>query len=455
MSARLNMNQIPIVQWKGSTFNQVHSFIKFNKPTYSTSVHNSFKAGPLKLYRRELASTSVSVCNPRTSVKIDSYNRPGGTLINSTATTKNGLVNLVDNLLPNNTCEDPGTCSVFLSPADNARKRVRSGGMIRRQFDISKNNDTYYTSTSQYLSSRNRTFSQNQYNYIRMGDSSAKPGTSLSSANVYSPQGLSHCPKYFVSAATTLSYIWINGTTYNVNVPIGYYTVDDLNTLLKQTMFTNKHYILINGSLSSNEYYNGNIRYFLNLSFNNNTNKVELQSYRMTYATVNNNIPSGAAWTSPINGSDVFPQFRITQQSMLTALGFSSILTFPSDYRAGSPGLNTTETILTSVSTTTPGIGQLYVKLYYKPNNPQFAQQGAVSAGDLITRKKYNSITNSTVGYRTAFGNSVASALAYGVPQPGYTYKDKLGYPLKQTPTFTKYSTEMRKCTVTSFANAI
>jgi len=73
----------------------------------------------------------------------------------------------------------------------------------------------------------------------------------------------------------------------------------------------------------------------------------------------------------------------------------------------------------------------------------------------LITRKKYNSITNSTAAYRTAFGNEVANALAYGVPSNGYTVKDKLGYPMKKTPTFTKYSNEMKQCTVTTIANAI
>ena len=104
MSAILNLNQIPIISWKGATFNQVHSFVKFNNIADRNGLTNLFKANPLKIYRREIASTSVDVCNPRTSVKIDSYNRPNGTIINSTATTQNGLVNSVDNLLPNNSC---------------------------------------------------------------------------------------------------------------------------------------------------------------------------------------------------------------------------------------------------------------------------------------------------------------------------------------------------------------
>lgn len=455
MSARLNMNSIPIIRWKGDTFTQVNSFVKFNSISDDYSLRNSFKAGPLKLYRREIASTPLIVCNPRTSLTLENYHRPGSSIINSSATTKEGLVKIIDNHLPNNSCEVPGTCSVVLNPAENARKRVRSGGMIRRQFDISKNNDTYYTSSGQYLSSRNKLFKQNQYNYIRMGDSAAKPGSSLASANVYSPQGLSHCPKYEISTATKISYIWIDTNTFDVDVPVGYYTVDDLNLLLKQTMFANKHYILKDGNLSTSEYYSGNISYFLNVAFNNNLNKVELQAFRLDYATVLGNIPVGATWNVPINGADVFPQFQLAEPPMLEALGFLASTTFPATQDTSEEGLNTADTLLITNSTTIPGIQKLYVKLYYKPNNYQFAQQGAVSAGDLITRKKYNSITNSTVAYRSAFGDSVANALAYGVPSNGYTFKDKLGYPLKKTPTFSKYSDEMKQCEVTSFANAI
>ena len=71
------------------------------------------------------------------------------------------------------------------------------------------------------------------------------------------------------------------------------------------------------------------------------------------------------------------------------------------------------------------------------------------------TKNQYNSITNSAVLYRNALGQSVGNALAYGVPLGGYTTKDKLGYPLKQTPTFKKHSNEMQKCTVNTIKNQI
>jgi hypothetical protein len=37
----------------------------------------------------------------------------------------------------------------------------------------------------------------------------------------------------------------------------------------------------------------------------------------------------------------------------------------------------------------------------------------------------------------------------------GYTLKDRIGYEMKKTPTFSKYSSEMKQCSVTKFANAI
>lgn len=94
-------------------------------------------------------------------------------------------------------------------------------------------------------------------------------------------------------------------------------------------------------------------------------------------------------------------------------------------------------------------------EVHYKPSNQRFAVQGAVSSSDLIARKKYNTITTVGDSYRTAFGNQTANALAYGVSDYGYTVKDKVGYPMKKTPTFTKYSNTMKICSVRKISNAI
>jgi hypothetical protein len=102
-----------------------------------------------------------------------------------------------------------------------------------------------------------------------------------------------------------------------------------------------------------------------------------------------------------------------------------------------------------------PLLKSTYVPVYYKPNNPQFAVQGAVSSGDLINRKKYDTITSVGASFRSAYGNQTANALAYGSSMYGYTAKDKIGYPSKKTPTFPKYSDTMVPCELSKIANAI
>ena len=60
MSARLNMNEIRPIAWKGQTFNQVMSGLKMNKKTLSTNNHGLFLPHPMEHYRREIASVALS-----------------------------------------------------------------------------------------------------------------------------------------------------------------------------------------------------------------------------------------------------------------------------------------------------------------------------------------------------------------------------------------------------------
>lgn len=447
--ARLNMNQIPYIPWKGKTFTQITSSIKrnTNKNNYSNGIRNMFLANPLNIYRREIV-TAPATCNPRTSLSIDEFNRPGGSVINTASQNPNGLVNTIDDTLPNNTCEEPGTCFKFLSPSDNARRRLRSSGMIPKKFDTSRNNDQYYTSSNQYLVSRNRTFQQNQYNFIRQGNSTSKPGDSLSSGNIYSPNGLNHCQKYFVAADTSFKYQWIDSIYYDVAIPTGFYAVEDINKLFQNAMTANLHYYILDTTHNLNEQiifnnsysYNKNLIFLLNIDFNNDTNLVELQvtaANNTIFSTAIVMIPAGATWTTPTN--TVVPGFQILNNIFKTAVGFNAG-NYPSSVIT-SPVSSSVQTILTNQTLTssfTPGLQPLYVKLYYKPNNSQFAQQGAVSSSSLIARVKYDTITNAAVKIKGAFGNAAANALAYGVPENGYTIKSRMGYPMKSTPIFSK-----------------
>ena len=152
------INDVPIIAWKGKTFSQVTSIIKQNK-TNMLGV-NLFAANPTKLYRREIASNfSNTGCNSRASVSIDEINRPNGSLIYpSSQSITSGLANTIEIPIPNNSSDIPNKCSSCntttntnttpyvnytaphaFTPVQNALKRVRSSGMIKRQFDISTN----------------------------------------------------------------------------------------------------------------------------------------------------------------------------------------------------------------------------------------------------------------------------------------------------------------------------
>ena len=443
------------VQWKGRSFNQIYSFIQKNNLNLNTNT-NPFLANPLKHYRREIGSAIETGCNVRTSTKLEILNRPNGTVTNTSAIQINGLEHLSVYNVKNNNCEKDDSC--VLSPSENARRRVRSSGMIKRKFD-NNNNSKYYTSTNQYLISRELTFQQNQYTFFRSGNSMAKPGTNLASANVYAPQGSAKCKKFHITTATSFKYQWFDtATEYTVNIPVGYYDVEDINRRLKQQMFINLHYFIVGTDGTPSYYYNDNLAFLLNIGFNNITNNVELQVFKTDttifdtpgnkYSIPFNNIGL-VAWTNPLPTASVYPLFIIESNGFQNIIGVNAA-SYPvsNDATLG-------QNVLVFESTSPPSVTPLYRALHYKPNNPQFGQQGAVSSGDLLTRKKYNSITNSTVAYRAAFGSSVANALAYGVASNGYTVKDKIGYPIKKTPKFSKYSSDVVCCMPTTISNII
>jgi hypothetical protein len=446
MSALFGHNDKPYISWKGKTFSQVTSTLKrnavYNPKTNIRQKATFFLPNPVRLYRKEIATTfDMSSCKYR--VSIDELNQPGGSVINSAlpATKINGLVNTIDNNLPKNTCEYPGTaaCSVFLSPAQNAKRRVRSSGTYKKSFNDLRNNDTYYTSTNQYLVSRNKTFTQNQYNYIRQGNATAKPGTAEAANNVYAAGGIPHCEKYFISNATNFQYKWVNGTTYTVTVPIGYYTTDDLNTLLFKTMASNYHYFITASPFNSNQniVYNNNylsgqvIVFVLKFGYNFATSQVVLITSPVSttfFPSSTFSVPSSGTWTNPTTA--YVPGFIIADSTFQAAVGFGAG-SYPSTttYSAGMT--------LMFYSAFKPGIIN-FVGVTYKPNNSQFAQQGAVSSSSLIQRVKYDTITNAAATCTPIYGTAVANALAYGVSENAYTLKDKIGYPNKKTPIVTK-----------------
>ena len=139
MSARLNMNEIRYYSWKGKTFNQITSAFQKNKIVLPTASGNVlFNARPLPIYRRESRSQSAESGNPRTSASIHQLNMPNGySLTSSVSDCSFGIVNILDakeanvttNKYQNGSCEITNPC---MTQEYNARRRVRSGGMIKK-----------------------------------------------------------------------------------------------------------------------------------------------------------------------------------------------------------------------------------------------------------------------------------------------------------------------------------
>ena len=452
------MNQIPIIPWKGQTFNQVVTHIKKNGTIYSDNTHNIFSALPLKTYRKEIGTNSCTTS--RNTTTIEELNRPGSSIVNTKSSICNGLVNIVDFNLTTNSSENIGNCAsecVVGTPETNARRRVRSSGMIKKQFDLSTDKPTYYTDSRQYLNSRNKTYEQNNFHYFREGDATAVQGSSQSIANIYTTNTTTDCKRYYLSADTSFTYQWVAGNptgagggtpvadepagqygTFTVDLKKGFYDVSDINRVLHSQMTLNEHYFVDSD--------NGSNKFFINFVFNSSTKLVQLQiepisdeivtQQGLVQPTIETN--SGTrppVWNVP--EATVIPIVDILDNDFKTLVGFT-VGSYPSANQ-------TTEYIVSSNSVDGPAIKPRYNRVYYKPNNYQYAQQGAVSASSRITRLKYNAITTSASSYRNSFGPHVANALAYGVPANGYTVKDKLGYPLPKTPTFTSTG-EQRNC---------
>jgi len=423
MSATLNFNAKNYYSWKGNMFYQISSFIKKNKKNDNLTVKLAMRPLPLIIYRKDTIGSDLEKCSRRTAFKIDELDRPGSTTVSAdpTNTNRNHLVNYKTNDITECTSINRESC--IHMPDMDARRRVRSAGMVRRKYNESRNNDTYCTSSNQYLVSRNRTFTQNQYNFIRQGNASAKPGTALSKSNVYSPNGLSHCVQPYISvndANNTFSYRWIDGDIYDVTIPDGQYDIYQLNNIFQNAMANNTHYFINNN--------NGSFNYLLNMSYDDLNKVVILETVSETYYFNNlNGIYSIENVTLNNWGNTSVPvhvSFIIPATKFQTIIGFSA-----GEYSQ-----------LTQSSVIPPRITQNYVTMNYKPNNPQFGQQGAVSSSTLVSRKRYDTITNVGAKMKAAYGSATANALAYGVSDHQYTMKDRIGFPLKQTPVINKYS---------------
>ena len=180
------------IQWKGKTFNQITSAITKNENTITMEGSLLFKAGPIKGYRREIVTKTNDPSNPRISSSVNLFDIPNGYLVvpSDDPCECNGIQNTLDinytnNKTENGTCNSLTTNGLCFDPASNAKRRARSSGIIKKNIGTAANPDIYSTNTNQYLSSRAKTFKQNEFNYLRSGNASVKPGAPGAENNKY------------------------------------------------------------------------------------------------------------------------------------------------------------------------------------------------------------------------------------------------------------------------------
>lgn len=185
--------------WKGKSFYQIISTVQQNgklhvldpSQNYTSIGNNIFLPQPIKHYRKEIGNVNVRYpLQSKRLISIDELNSPGGQLmINGYVSDQpHGLDKMVisenDVRIINNTTEHPGLCKnggggACLDIATNARRRIRSSGVIKKGYNM-----TSY----EYLNNRNKSFQQNSFQYLQIGNSSAKPGTADAAANTYRTQ---------------------------------------------------------------------------------------------------------------------------------------------------------------------------------------------------------------------------------------------------------------------------
>ena len=466
MSAFLNHNERVLISWKGRTINQITSSIKKNgKVKILSTGDNIFRAMPLKIHRREIAAniSSQSGCsNSRVSSSIDEFNRPGGSILQTHASRDtNGQFNTLESPAPGNLNETYGCNSIVNGGANNsyncaeknARRRCRSSGIIKRTYDPSRMEIAYFTNTNQYLVSRSKTFLQNQYRHVRLNDNSIITNP-MQSKEIYSPNGISHCPKaYITNGANVFYYYWIDASGangdfstippatppvgkanwYAVTIPPGYYDVHELNNIFEGIMFQNQHYFIYNNTHSK--------CYLMKFIYNNTNNCVEIQTFSSASVPASSFIlPINCPWSRPV--VDVVPVYYIPSGGIGNVIGFSSGY-YPNV--AANPNENRRNSAYGALSNIPHTIYPSYSITYYKPSNNRFATQGGVSSSDMTQRVKYETISRNGLAFSTAMGSQVGNAMSYGVSDHVYTLKDKIGYPLTKTPVINKYTGEMRR----------
>ena len=114
---------------------------------------------------------------------------------------------------------------------------------------------------------------------------------------------------------TSYTYTWVDGNTYNVTMPDGFYNIREINAYLESVMVTNKHY-LVNTTT-------GDFVYYLQWETNPTFYAVQLNAYVVPSALPTGYaLPAGATWTLPATAQT--PRINILANGFRNIVGFNT-----------------------------------------------------------------------------------------------------------------------------------
>ena len=191
------------------------------------------------------------------------------------------------------------------------------------------------------------------------------------------------------------AYVWVDGGTYTVLVPDGFYDINALNNYLHFTMVQNKHY-LVDAV--------GNFVYFITLGINTTQYAVEVNCFGISVAVAAANVwvlPAGATWVLPNNF--IVPELGVGLNNFGLVIGFAPGF-YPNALIAGVPPAQVQNPAYTSdqqfLSTFTPQVSpvasfiltcSLINNNYAVPNNLiySFAPTGTIGEQFTVAPNQY------------------------------------------------------------------
>lgn len=130
------------------------------------------------------------------------------------------------------------------------------------------------------------------------------------------------------------NYVWINGITYPVLFPDGFYDIVAINNYLHYVMLLNGHYLLSGG----------NYVYLITFTANANLYAIQFNNFPISVGIATTNtwtLPANATWALPTNS--IVPMIQILNNAFKNIVGFN-----PGYYPQGSPTL--ARAVITGVS---------------------------------------------------------------------------------------------------------